>query len=195
MWENSGSAASVEAPSRSLTTPSLKGASGMAEFKSSRIERGIRWKDDRAGIEAYVTASGSHHSRYFAADTPLDEIRKWRSITADIHKRKHSDYMPAVSAPPRADNGGYVYFAQVRQYVKIGKARDVRQRMEELQTAHPDALRLVAYFRTNFPGRCEAEIMREYAAARVRGEWFRLTPDMCRLIEKHAKASQLDGSI
>jgi hypothetical protein len=39
VWENSGNAASVEAPSRSLTTPLLKGAGGMATAKRTPEQR------------------------------------------------------------------------------------------------------------------------------------------------------------
>jgi hypothetical protein len=159
---------------------------------TTTIERGIRRKPGRTGLEAHVMVGGRMVTKYFIATTPIETIREWREAMKLTRPRSCSSYLPTVPMPPRVSAGGYVYFLQMQAFVKIGRAMDVAQRIEELQTAHPETLRLVAYVHATQPGRIEATLHQTYQNCRVRGEWFALTEDLVRLIRKHASIVALN---
>lgn len=79
---------------------------------------------------------------------------------------------PRFSEPQRRDEGRqFVYFIGTADGpVKIGLTRDVRQRLESLQTGSPVKLEILAY--------CEGDrwLERQYhtffATQRLHGEWF-----------------------
>jgi hypothetical protein len=63
-----------------------------------------------------------------------------------------------------------VYFIKSGEFVKIGKTRDPRQRLRELQTGNPQRLRILCVV----PGgeEVEKEIHRKFNHLRQGGEWF-----------------------
>ncbi|OMB79275.1 hypothetical protein A5743_14320 [Mycolicibacterium conceptionense] len=65
-------------------------------------------------------------------------------------------------------------------HVKIGSARDVRVRLEELQIGNPAELTVLADQPGGLPR--ERELHRRFAEHRVRGEWFRLLPEIVEYI-------------
>jgi antitoxin component HigA of HigAB toxin-antitoxin module len=71
-----------------------------------------------------------------------------------------------------------VYFAHCEQAeaVKIGKARDVKSRLSMLQIGNPTSLELVEMIEDN-SGKLEGLLHRWFRGKRIRGEWFRITPD------------------
>lgn len=162
----------------------------MAEEKSTAIktiEPGIRYKSK--GFEVYVAAGGRKATRYFPVTTSMDAMRLWRDQTKRrLEREGRMLLLPALAPPPRAASGGYIYFAQMGDFVKIGKAKDVAQRLSELQTAHPQPLTLVAFFYCEFPRRIEAIIHAEHQESKARGEWFRLTEKIMELVEHYAKS-------
>lgn len=161
----------------------------MTDAKSTAVERCIRRRKN--GFEAYVRINGKQVSKFFRLNTPIELIREWRRDELLRASELFDDVLSEVPIPPKAETGGYVYFVHVGDYVKIGKACDVRQRLEELQTAHPEPLRLVAYIKSDRPRSAEAVILREYEQYRARGEWFRLSFRIRKLIRHHAKAVEM----
>jgi hypothetical protein len=167
----------------------------MANQKSTTIEPGIRKRGDRPGYEGYVKIRGMSESKYFPAGTLLDEMRYWRDETRNTLRRlsaKNKFYLPDVPCPPVRERGGYVYFAATVTSIKVGKARNVAQRLEELQTANAEDLRLVGYVYSERPGAIECEILREFQHVRIRGEWFRQSLDLVKLIQRHASRNFAD---
>jgi hypothetical protein len=75
-----------------------------------------------------------------------------------------------------------VYFITCREIgmVKIGCAYDPFRRMRTLQTAFPLELALEALFVGAY--REEREYHKRFAEHRVRGEWFKLCPEIAALI-------------
>jgi predicted transcriptional regulator len=73
---------------------------------------------------------------------------------------------------------GAVYFAQVRgradSAIKIGWSADVRRRLDDLATASPEPLTIIAAL----PGGrdLEARMHARFAAHRGQGEWFEAAP-------------------
>jgi hypothetical protein len=70
-----------------------------------------------------------------------------------------------------------IYFVRAGSRLKIGSARNVAARLREIQTSSPIALTLLAVA----PGgrAVEASYHARFVHLRVRGEWFRLGPDLC----------------
>jgi hypothetical protein len=81
-----------------------------------------------------------------------------------------------------AADWGWVYFIQAHcGAIKIGRAKDVRYRIKELQCANPRKLELLA---VTLDGRREADYHRQFAAHRLHGEWFAPHPDILAEIER-----------
>lgn len=82
-----------------------------------------------------------------------------------------------------------VYFIQAGLHlgpIKIGLARNVSQRIRELQTGNPARLYLLGltYARGYEASRLERELHRRFAPLRLSGEWFRAAPMLFEEIEK-----------
>lgn len=62
------------------------------------------------------------------------------------------------------------------EFVKIGKAKNIAQRIKDIQTNHPVPLQLLAVLSEN-PGD-EGSFHKRYAQLRAHGEWFKLAPEL-----------------
>lgn len=60
--------------------------------------------------------------------------------------------------------------------LKIGRAKDIYQRRDALQTGNPETLVLVGWIRSDADSALEAELHGRHQTRRVAGEWFRLEP-------------------
>lgn len=71
-----------------------------------------------------------------------------------------------------------VYFITCREIgmVKIGCARNPFVRLATLQTAFPLELKIEAHLKGSYA--LEKEMHERFAKERVRGEWFRITPEI-----------------
>lgn len=92
-----------------------------------------------------------------------------------------------------------VYFIQSAKFVKIGFTQgDPLERLAALQTGNPIALSLMAVVPDGTP-QLEGAFHQEFLGDRHNGEWFRLTPDLRKvivLISRGARPrSQLDIAI
>lgn len=78
----------------------------------------------------------------------------------------------------------FVYFIACgdRGAIKVGVATDVTRRVAELQTGSADELILLAYTPGGFA--LESGIHDQFSADRIRGEWFRDTPELRAYIAK-----------
>lgn len=76
-----------------------------------------------------------------------------------------------------ADRTGYVYVIQDGAGLcKIGRAKDVKKRLQTLSTASSSPLTLIAFWECENAGQREATMHEFWSDVRVRGEWFRI-PD------------------
>ncbi len=74
-----------------------------------------------------------------------------------------------------------IYFAQVSNRVKIGRARDVAARLAQLQTGSSSPLRLVAVL-DDVPESLERRLHQFFAADRLHGEWFQVSAPLASLM-------------
>lgn len=70
---------------------------------------------------------------------------------------------------------GFVYFIRCNEWVKIGKAKNVKSRLKSLQTSSPYKLKVAYIVAAKDYTRMEAFFHNEYKAKRGMGEWFKLS--------------------
>jgi len=87
----------------------------------------------------------------------------------------------------------YIYFILAGNgLTKIGIAKDIKSRMDTLNTASPIELTLLFYFEPQNAKRFEQALHNRFAHKRVRGEWFALSSRDISWIKKNYDI--LDGS-
>lgn len=93
---------------------------------------------------------------------------------------EHRTGLPAPSPQP-----GTVYAVGFADYVKIGYARCLKDRIATLQTGLP--VELIVY--GSWPGTKsdEGALHARFATERLRGDWFRLTPEVHQVISDLAQ--------
>ena len=57
---------------------------------------------------------------------------------------------------------------------KIGKSTDVKRRLNGLQVANPNELKLVGYYWSDEAKKEESQFKADYKDKNIRGEWFKL---------------------
>ncbi len=113
-----------------------------------------------------------------------EETRRWAYAREGIPypddvQPELERYDPVDTPPPSpkraassAESHTYLVAAEGSHLVKIGIAKDPMRRLRELQTGQPMELRLL----WSVAGAYEHDLHVHFAAYRVRGEWFDLTP-------------------
>lgn len=76
---------------------------------------------------------------------------------------------------------GYVYFVQCDAFVKIGHSLEPRRRIGHIATNSPHECTLIGMAAGG--NRLEKELHAKFAEHRHRGEWFRLTPELLKVIK------------
>jgi hypothetical protein len=143
----------------------------------------------------------SHYCFPSAVDAPLEPAcgcaKRWADRMASFglpydpgpeERRKHDPVCPHFVE--WRDLGAWVYFVQSGPFgpIKIGKAKDVAQRLKSLQTAHFRPLALLGAIRGGEP--MEAALHGMFAADRLHGEWFRATGQLAIVIHCTAKPAE-----
>ena len=96
----------------------------------------------------------------------------------------HGDWrpLPVVPIPPKCG----VYFLHCDGYIKIGHAKDAVRRLRGIETMVPYPVTLVHHVPCPDEATaltCERAFHRQFAALRVRGEWFRLAGDLAAFLQ------------
>jgi hypothetical protein len=73
----------------------------------------------------------------------------------------------------------YVYIIECAGYFKIGRAKNVKRRLKQLQTGSPDDMVVLREYATEHAPKLEAYLHQRLFKRNVRGEWFApLTVDL-----------------
>jgi hypothetical protein len=137
----------------------------------------IRPRFRRAGYSRYLPLD--LESREFAA--AYDECIKTAPHVPARSPRSPVGQARAMLARRNWDQSGeFVYFIQVRGMVKIGFSSMIVNRMSKLASSSPTRVQLLAIM---LGGRSvERKIHETLAADRIKGEWFRRSEDVKRMI-------------
>jgi hypothetical protein len=121
---------------------------------------------------------------------PDVESIAWRISEGRI--RVQPDAVVLVAPEPSSDDG-FVYFIGSRAFrpIKVGFSDRPRERLADLQTAHPFRLNLLAS--VTGPFSLEGRLHRVFAADRLMGEWFRRTSRLERLIKACGSGSHAEA--
>lgn len=72
---------------------------------------------------------------------------------------------------------GYVYLLRAGHYYKIGKAVDLKKRMDQIRLSLPFKADLIHSIEAFFPSEVELHWHKRFADKRQNGEWFVLTDE------------------
>jgi hypothetical protein len=134
--------------------------------------------------------------RFIARGKRVELSTKERDKTAAIAvaQRLYAEYTGhpapkrAVGIPIPATDGVYV-IQGAGGYIKIGWAKNIARRVKELQTGHPEALRLLTVIAGDLY--TESELHRRLSAHRALGEWFYPTPTVLSTVMCSASCESL----
>lgn len=79
-----------------------------------------------------------------------------------------------IAGVPRDLEPGFVYVIKGMAQYKIGKARNIQDRLKQLSTGHESKLSVVHSIPSNAMGKAEAMLHAHFANKRGQGEWFNL---------------------
>lgn len=114
--------------------------------------------------------------RFQTKHNMIERLRRWAEPKPDMadiavmcsrerNRKVRRDELPAV------------YLLRAGEFFKIGWTNTLVKRIEDLQSGLPEVAELVHVIRTPDGRGTEALWHRRFAARRVKGEWFRLTPE------------------
>ena len=79
---------------------------------------------------------------------------------------------------------GYIYLIKCGRFHKIGKASDVLNRLQTLQTGNPYKLKIIHTFKAKDYSKAERLLHARYNYWRRRGEWFELNENQIKEITR-----------
>lgn len=137
-------------------------------------------KTGHAGIE--LLATGRYRASFGSGAARVSRV--FRTLDAAIGYRASLD--PNTCRPRFVTARAGVYFVQVaaeERPIKIGHARNILVRFRALQSAIPWSLSFLGYI----PGDLETEatLHERFAAAHLRGEWFRPSVELLTFIREN----------
>lgn len=121
-----------------------------------------------------------------------------RVLSLAKHKRTDRTLAPAPDSYTTTESGPHLYFIQQgeRGPIKIGKARDPRARLANMQVGNAQRLYLLGIIPNG--STFEPVLHRAFWRNRIRGEWFSPTPALLAYIAEYAErpgASELDDPL
>lgn len=133
---------------------------------------------DLPSYEAFFRLSGGSISRLPSMLLDFCREKPGYEDVADILNSTIGQTTSRTNAPARSNRvSGFVYLAKHGRDYKIGRSNDVTRRRREVALLLPEELKHVHVIETDDPEGIEQYWHRRFASRRVRGEWFRLTPD------------------
>lgn len=126
-----------------------------------------------------------------------------RSLLARVfslakHKRADRNFAPVPEPHTNTETGPHLYFIQQgeRGPIKIGKARDPRARLANMQVGNAQRLYLLGIIPNG--STFETVLHQAFRKNWIRGEWFSPTPALLAYIAEYAErpgASELDDPL
>ena len=142
------------------------------------------WSDPENCLKLLVKTHAHRHSRVALEDLVKPLGQEWLICNAPSEKHAISCKDTEFLVSLRASNGTLkgltgVYFASNgRGSVKIGKSgRCLFARVQQIQIASPDEIKVVAAISTPFADVVERAIHEKHKLSRLRGEWFAMTDE------------------
>jgi hypothetical protein len=143
-------------------------------------------RDYRAGVLT-LRAMAAQHGITEGSIRLRAKKEEWpRDLSAKIAAKVKLKLKPVKD---EFDSSGYIYVIYLespKRYYKIGMAKEFNSRFDKHRCASPFDLYVACAFFVQNMRRKEAELHREFASKRVRGEWFELDEGDVKSIVQHA---------
>lgn len=148
------------------------------KIKASRIDRSVR-------------IPRSEICNHFCHGTDDECTDKCRYKPENKARPDTAELLTTKLDPPT----GYVYMIESHHLYKIGMAKDLIRRLKGMSTMLPDGFTLAGFWRSDSPSLKESELHNEFAAQRVKGEWFKFTPEVLMKIKQKPEFVNIDLEI
>lgn len=144
----------------------------LEEHKSRVIER--NYSDEDAGFELEALSAAVHG--VLAIVETMSTVKDEALSNPDNDRgRQYLALAEQLLLFKPESAGEKVYFQSDGEYVKIGRTiRSEARRRKENQTGNPRTLTTLIVI----PNGCEKKIQARFKADHVRGEWYRMSPDL-----------------
>jgi hypothetical protein len=150
---------------------------------AERLGKSRRWLEE--WLRQHPTSKSGMPYYAAAGRTKLftDENIRWIAKAIDDEKAERKERNEAAKS-----DDGFVYFIEAGDFIKIGYTRSPVARGIKMTTDSPFELKLLHLEDGTF--KREKVIHRHFAAIRVRGEWFRKTPELLEFIEQRKRIKE-----
>lgn len=125
------------------------------------------------GVPSYSTFT----NRFDGHRMMFERLRRWaaeKPEMADVVQLCQNGLEVPLRPP---GSSAVVYLLRAGEYFKIGWAKTLEKRIQEIQSCSPERLELIHTLPTRDPLTTEAQWHHRFSGKRVRGEWFKLTPE------------------
>jgi hypothetical protein len=139
-----------------------KGAVAYIDLSVGKARRSIRFHPDDITALIQRRLGGSAST---VADPAVVAVRAKKEAVIARARPSAKEAAALRRRPP------FVYFIRSGPFIKIGTTRNLRHRLNNIQTSHPTPLSLAGSVAGD--ARLERELHRRFAPLRVNGEWFR----------------------
>lgn len=158
----------------------IDGAPGLTWRHQSKGRREARW---RARTDIARRGFRPETVRlWYSSREPNETERAEISRACERLQNEMLDWSANPTAIRKKVTYGRIYFIRQGHAVKIGFSQNVFRRLQFLQTCHHEELSIMA----EIPGApCEEVVVhRKFQHLRIRGEWFRLEPELEQFIRE-----------
>jgi Meiotically up-regulated gene 113 len=87
------------------------------------------------------------------------------------------------------------FFGDESGRVKIGQTGDVQDRLQKCQTGNAETLTVLGWYCVTAWELFESSVHERFAKFRIRGEWFKRTPEIDAFIAKHCTSGPCSASL
>lgn len=135
--------------------------------------------------------------RWYTLGEAIDWSRAFRKENGlELRPRRQAVFKPAPSVPTqtpyRPTQKGYIYFLKVGDRVKIGFSTQPGLRLQSLLTGIADHFDYFISVRGTMA--VERQLQEALAGHRTRGEWFRTSLSVRRIVQRHVAVVLEDGN-
>ncbi len=97
-----------------------------------------------------------------------------KSRAKEIKEKQTAEFLNEQIFQTNKETSGYIYLLKSRNLYKIGKAKQLRNRMKAYRTENPFGIKVILQKKVKDSGSIERQLHNLVSNKRIRGEWFRL---------------------
>lgn len=136
------------------------------------------------GLNLDIVAEGLLEgcARYVKGTTKLIELNELQETNLYKYYQEIDKALRAQGMPRTPGEQGFVYLIRCGRHYKIGKTKNIDQRMRAISTSQPYPVEIIHTMRTNNMARAEAFFHGSFDGGRRHREWFQLTAHQIKMM-------------